>query len=133
MKSIHLIAALQLCTAAGAFAQKQGDALPYNKEHLDSLFRQFQSPGTPFVLPAPNGKLLQPGSNHTGQFEALNPGATVINKTAAGTVYNMPLDNMPVLVPDLNSVEKMPGSRDFRQAPGGNMPNPLYKSPSQKK
>lgn len=132
MKSIHLIAALQLCTAAGTFAQKQGAPLPFNMEHLDSLFRQFQSPGTPFVLPAPKGKPLLPGSNNTGQFEALNPGATVINRTAAGTVYNMPLDNMPVLVPDLNNVEKMPGSHDFRQAPAGNMPNPLFRKPSKK-
>jgi hypothetical protein len=122
MKRINQLIALLLCTAAGAFAQKQGDPLPYNKEKLDSLFRSFPPPGQSLVLPVPN---TLPAENMKA-FEGVNPAATIINKTSSGTVYNMPLDNMAVLVPDMQGVEKMPGSHNFRQAPAGSMPNPLY-------
>ncbi len=128
MKRINQLIALLLCTAAGAFAQKQGDPLPYNKEKLDSLFRSFSQPFQPLLPPAPNALLAE----NMKTFEGVNPGATIINKTSRGTVYNMQLDNMAVLVPDMQGVEKMPGSRDFRQAPASRMPNPLYRNPSKK-
>jgi len=52
---------------------------------------------------------------------------TIISKTIFGTVYNMSLDNMAVLVPSLTNVEKMPVSRLFYQPlPRNAMPNPLY-------
>ncbi len=128
MKSINYIAALLLCTASGAFAQKQSDLLPYNKEKLDSLFRSLPKSNLPFVLPAPKGMR----SDYQKNFETLHPGATVINKTARGTIYNMPLDNMAVLVPYSKQVDNMPGSHEFRQAPATRMPNPLYRGPSKK-
>ena len=128
MKRINHILALLLCTATVAFAQKQSDLLPYNKEKLDSLFRSFPKSNLPFVLPAPKG--LKAGNQQS--FEALYPGATIINKTARGAIYNMPLDNMAVLVPYSQQVDNMPGSHNFRQAPATRMPNPLYLSPSKK-
>lgn len=128
MRKINHILVLLLCTATGALAQKQGDLLPYNKERLDSLFRSFPKSDQPLLLPAPNALQTENMKN----FEAVNPGAGIINKTPRGTVYNMPLDNMAVLVPDMGTVEKMPGSGAFRQAPAGRMPNPLYRSPSKK-
>ncbi len=35
-------------------------------------------------------------------------------------------DNMPVLMPDMRQVEKMPGSHKYTPAPPSKMPNPLY-------
>lgn len=128
MKRSSSIVALLLCTAAGVFAQKQGGPLPYNKEKLDSLFRSLPKSNLPFVLPAPKGSRADNQQN----FEALYPGAAVINKTAGGIIYNMPLDNMAMLVPYSQQVDNMPGGHDFRQAPATRMPNPLYLSPSNK-
>jgi hypothetical protein len=121
MKKINSIVVLLCCAVAGAIAQKQSDLLPYNKEKLDSLFRSLPKSNLPFALPVPKG----PGAENHQSFEALHAGATVINTTARGTIYNMPLDNMAVLVPNMIQAEKMPGSGDFRQAPPANMPNSL--------
>jgi len=102
MKKTYAFAALMLCITVGAFAQKQTIPLPV-KLRTDSLPHNF------------------PG------FEAANPGATVINRTSRGIIYNMPLDNMAVLVPDMQNTEPMPGSSPFyKPAPRSNMPNPLY-------
>lgn len=128
MKRINHFFILLLCTATGALAQKQGDLLPYNKEKLDSLFRSFPKSGQPLLLPAPNTLL----ADNLKNFEALNHSAVIINKTSRGTVYNMPLDNMAVLVPYLQQVDQMPGSHEFRQAPATRMPNPLYSTASKK-
>ena len=48
-------------------------------------------------------------------------------------VYIARPDNMPVLVPNINRLEKMPGSHRYKVAPPSNMPNPLYpkKKPGQ--
>ena len=43
-----------------------------------------------------------------------------------GRVYAARPDNMPVLVPDINRLEKMPGSHQYTVAPPSRMPNPLY-------
>jgi hypothetical protein len=83
-------------------------------------------------MPSPEYKLFNyperiPVNGEINGFEKFNPGATVINKTNRGTIYNMPLDNMTVLVPDMKQQEKMSGSSpDFRISPKSNMPNPLY-------
>jgi hypothetical protein len=129
MKKVYTISALLLCATAGSFAQKQSEVLPYNKERLDSLFRSFPKLNQPFVLPAPKQYSLPEDlfSENPKSFEATHPGATVINHTTRGTIYNMPLDNMPVLVPDMKTVENMPGSSPrYKPAPRSNMPNPLY-------
>lgn len=128
MKNKYSTAVLLLFTISSALAQKQSDPLPYNKEHLDSMFRQFPKLQQPFVYPAPNGYNLP---EEPVAFDAKNPGATVINKTTRGTVYNMPLDNMAVLVPDMKKVEDMPSAnsrlRIYKEP--DNMPNPLYRKP----
>ncbi len=84
---------------------------------------------TPLVVPFPEGGYMlreKSFSEKPTNFETYNPGATVINKTNRGTIYNMPLDNMAVLVPDMKTVESMPGSnRNYKITPQGNMPNPL--------
>ncbi len=122
MKSLFS-AALLCCILSSSFAQKQSDPLPYNKEQLDSLFKNLPKSNQPFVFPSPKGYTLPENMN---SFEMVNPGATVINKTTRGTIYNMPLDNMAVLVPDMNTVENMPGSsRNYKPVPQSNMPNPL--------
>jgi len=120
---------LLLCAAAGLFAQKQSELLPYSKERPDSLFRNLPKLNMPFVLPVPKQYSLPDNlfSENPKSFEALNPGATIINRTARGTIYNMPLDNMAVLVPGMQMTERMPGSSPYyKPAPRSNMPNPLY-------
>lgn len=49
----------------------------------------------------------------------------IIGKTEKGTVYALPQDNMPVLVPDSSIVSNMP-NRLTTQTPGLQMPNPYY-------
>ena len=129
MKSLFFLGAT-LIASISAFAQKQEDLSPYSKEKLDSMFRSYPRQNQPFVMPAPKDYSFPentlPGAT-TSDFEKLNPGATVINTTSRGTIYNMPQDNMAVLVPDMNAVEKMPGSsKTYRVVPQSNMPNPLY-------
>ncbi|MFT3936313.1 MAG: hypothetical protein QM726_21970 [Chitinophagaceae bacterium] len=129
MKSLFFLG-VTLVASTSAFAQKQEDLSPYNKEKLDSMFRSYPRKNQPFVMPAPKDYSF-PENTLTGapssDFEKLNPGATIINTTPRGTIYNMPQDNMAVLVPDMNAVERMPGgNKMYRVAPPGNMPNPLY-------
>jgi hypothetical protein len=129
MKKVYTITALLFCAAAGLFAQKQSELLPFNKEHSDSLFLSLPKLNMPFVLPVPKQYSLPDNlfSENPASFEALNPGATIINRTSMGTIYNMPLDNMAVLVPNMKILEIMPGSSPYyRPAPRSNMPNPLY-------
>ena len=133
MKNKYSTAVLLLFTVSAALAQKQSDPLPYNKEHLDSMFRQFPKLQQPFVYPAPKGYNLPENAftENPVAFEAINPGATVINKTTRGTVYNMPLDNMAVLVPDMKRVEDMSSANSMLRIykEQNNMPNPLYRKP----
>jgi hypothetical protein len=49
----------------------------------------------------------------------------IIGKTEKGTVYALPQDNMPVLVPDSSITSNMP-NRLKAEAPGLQMPNPYY-------
>jgi hypothetical protein len=49
----------------------------------------------------------------------------IIDKTDKGTVYALPQDNMPVLVPDSSITSNMP-NRLKAEAPGLQMPNPYY-------
>lgn len=113
MKKVYIIAVLMTGLLPAVFAQRKVDSLT-DRLRADSLLRSL------------------PAFNKT--FEQLNPGATIINRTSRGTVYNMPLDNMPVLVPDMNSVEPMPGSSpNYRPAPRSNMPNPLFPQPQKPK
>jgi hypothetical protein len=129
MKKSCFVAAL-VCLWAGLLAQKESGTLPYNNERLDSLLRVYPKPNRPFVLPAPkelNTTPFNSPAEKNNNFEATHPGATVINKTARGTIYNMAPDNMPVLVPDMSGVEKIPGNRrTFRSDQGDRMPNPYY-------
>jgi hypothetical protein len=50
----------------------------------------------------------------------LLPQATFSHQTSRGKVYNLPIDNMPCLVPDMQQVRPMPGQHYF---PEGRMPN----------
>jgi hypothetical protein len=123
MKKLFFIAAVLMFAAMGSFAQKQ--VVPYTRQQLDSLFRSLQKSNQPFVLPK---EYSVPRHENQGSFEATNAGAAVINKTSRGTVYNMPLDNMAVLVPGMSNTERMPGSsRNYKPAPRSNMPNPLLR------
>jgi hypothetical protein len=131
MKKQNLfLLAIIICTAATA--QKEPQTLNYNKKDLDSLFGTAQKYNQLFIVPGiPEQKkkstidqnfILTPKA-----FEELNAGSIVINKTTRGTIYNMSLDNMAVLVPNMSRLEKMPGSNKvFKIAPLSNMPNPLY-------
>lgn len=49
----------------------------------------------------------------------------IIGKTLNGTVYALPQDNMPVLVPDSSFTSNMP-NRLKTETPGLQMPNPYY-------
>lgn len=49
----------------------------------------------------------------------------IIGKTPNGTVYALPQDNMPVLVPDSSFTSNMP-NRLKTEALGLQMPNPYY-------
>lgn len=105
MKKAYAIAILLMGAGITVFAQKS-EPFP-DKKGTDSVVRVFP-------------KLNQ-------SFEQANPGATIINRTNRGTIYNMPLDNMAVLVPGMNTVEIMPGSSPrYQPAPPSKMPNPLY-------
>jgi len=110
MKKTYATAFVLVCLATGLMAQKESDRLP-DKPRVDSLFRSM------------------PPSNQL--FQQFNPGATIINRSSRGTIYNMPQDNMAVLVPDMQQVENMPGSNPYKPAPRSKMPNPLY--PPEKK
>ena len=129
MKKSFIVAALSL-SAAIAQAQKQPDILPFKKAEPDSAWglfpKLYQQPfGAPFPKeysnPFTSGK-------ERNSFETLNPGAVLLNKTSKGSVYQMPIDNMAVLVPDMRAVEKMPGKRSFDVERLDKMPNP-YRNP----
>jgi hypothetical protein len=49
----------------------------------------------------------------------------IIGKTDKGTVYALPQDNMPVLVPDSSITSNMP-NKLTTGTPGLQMPNPYY-------
>jgi hypothetical protein len=128
MKKTVICAFVWLTAFGSVYAQKQGDPLPYNKERLDSFFQQAPKLGQPFVLPTDPKPAPSPIASQ--KFEELNPGAMVISNNSRGTVYNMPLDNMAVLVPNMQGVEHMPVSKQQLKPtvvlPRG-MPNPYYK------
>lgn len=56
---------------------------------------------------------------------SLLPQATYSHTTSRGKVYNLPIDNMPCLVPDMNQVAPMPGYK----MPEGRMPNAIPRQP----
>jgi len=51
----------------------------------------------------------------------------IIAKTEKGTVYALPQDNMPVLVPDSSVTSNIPNKLKT-ETPGLQMPNPYYPS-----
>lgn len=106
MKQAIIISASLFGICLVANAQKESGPRLYDKERIDSLFNQ-------------QPRLLQP-------FAVTNPGSVKIGTTSKGTVYSMPKDNMAVLVPDMNNVERMPGSGNYTIAPPAIMPNPMY-------
>jgi hypothetical protein len=125
MKASLFFAAL-LFSATRLPAQKQSDVPPRDKERTDSAWgifpKLYQHP-----VPAPNENndvFKAPGAK-TNNFEMNNPGASLLYITPRGTVYRMPLDNMAVLVPDMNIVERMPRSRQLNSV--DRMPN-LYRA-----
>ncbi len=136
MKKTILAVTIFCVAAGGARAQKESNPLPYNKEKLDSLFRQLSKTNQPFVLPVPKGYTMPDNTGPLGAWkyrnersvETIYPGAVVISRGKRGIVYNMPLDNMAVLVPYNNNTERMPGDKSvLKMAPRNRMPNPLYK------
>jgi hypothetical protein len=126
MKKTCFVAAL-FCLSADLLGQKQSDSLSYKKESPDSLLGLFPKLNQPFVAPAPKelNDLFNNPAEKNNNFETTHPGARIINKTSRGTIYSMLPDNMAVLVPDMNQVEKMPNGRRLFNAPGDRMPNPL--------
>jgi hypothetical protein len=131
----HPIALIALCISGAAMAQ-QPPASPYNKKYLDSLLGEGQKKQQPFVLPNPNIS-VDPNTvylNRARTFKDYNPGAVFLQQTTRGKLYSVAPDNMPVLVPDMNTVEAMPGSsRTFKVPPQSKMPNPLYPQRKDKK
>ena len=111
-----------ICFANGAFAQKEEIPAPGQRSSDDSTTMVIPDNGG--FLPPTAKSMLFPRSA-TKTFEALNPGATRSHSNSLGTVYKMPQDNMPVLVPSAVN-DKMPVvSNGSNQAFADNMPNPL--------
>lgn len=127
----HPLAFCLLFISGAAVAQQDSRVMPYNKRYLDSVIGEAYRNHQPFIIQVPE-RSKDPNTIYLTApktFEELNAGATVINKTSRGTIYNVQPDNMAVLVPDMKKVERMPGSSlTFKVAPRSNMPNPLYPS-----
>src|SRR5450432_1817052 len=135
MKKLSFITMLTMFASLSSFAQKQSVPLPYNKERLDSIFGSFPKSNQPFVAPTPKGYVIPYNEFTIGSksFEELNSGVAIISKTNKGIIYNMPLDNMAVLMPDMNTVENMPKKNDSKNINPENIPNPLYPGAEPKK
>lgn len=128
----HSLALMTLFISGIAMAQQDPlQGMAFNKKNLDSLMAEAQKKMQPLILQAP-GPENDPNTivlNSPLTFKDYNPGATLLNKTSRGTVYSLPPDNMAVLVPNMNTVSKMPGSSQaYKPAPPSVMPNPLYPS-----
>ena len=132
MKKQNLFLAAILGSIVG-HGQQPDSTFNHQQKIIDSLFAKAQQYNLSLVLPklkipgntfGPGGKTVSPMVTEPGGFNKLYPGAIVLNRTNSGTNYAMPLDKMPVLVPDMNTLERMPGSHDFTVAPAEKMPNP---------
>lgn len=55
------------------------------------------------------------------QQRSLLPQATYSHDVSRGKIYNLPIDNMPCLVPDMQKVKPMPGQ--YMPVPESRMPN----------
>jgi len=69
--------------------------------------------------------------NHWKSLQKKEIPPTQVVPVPGDSVRIAQLDNMPVLMPDMKRVEKMPGSHPYTPAPPSKMPNPLY--PRQKR
>ena len=124
MKKLCFVAGL-VCLSSGLLAQKESDTLFYKKQGMDSLLRAFPKLNRPFAPKEFNAPFNNPAeTNNT--FETTHPGARIINKTARETIYSISPDNMAVLVPDMNQVERMPNDRRSPGSRHDRMPNPYY-------
>ncbi len=127
MKTFFILVSCMAVTAA-VQAQQPADQWQHDKKKLDSLLAEAQKSNYPFVVKVPGTftDAIKTGKIN-GDFETVHSDAIVINKTSRGTIYSLSPDNMAVLVPDMQKVEKMPGSNQyFTLPPQSNMPNPLY-------
>jgi hypothetical protein len=70
------------------------------------------------------GEKLRRLENMMSQYSVL-PQAKYSHTTSRGKVYNLPIDNMPCLVPDMDQVAPMPGYK----MPEGRMPNAIPRQP----
>lgn len=127
MKTFFILVGLLGSTAA---IQAQQSPLDWQKDKkkLDSLMAEAQKGNSPFLFKGPRTMTdLSRTGKINGDFETAHPDAVVINKTYRGTIYSLSPDKMAVLVPDMQKLERMPGSHQyFTLPPQSNMPNPLY-------
>jgi len=119
---------LSLLASASLMAQQDPQDLQDYKNRVDSALNYSLRNNAPYTIRIPNNFT---GPVNTwrlnGDFDKIHPEALVINKTSRGTIYSLAPDNMAVLVPDPQKLEKMPGSNQyFVLPPKSNMPNPLY-------
>ncbi|MEO6818362.1 MAG: hypothetical protein ABI204_01445 [Ginsengibacter sp.] len=108
---------------AFSFAQKEKEVKPNQELSLDQttpeMFRYYKMPY--FKGPLSNNPL--DSSSQYNDATAFQPNAKFLYKTDKGSVYALPLDNMPCLRPDFKS--NMP---IFMDKPNGYIPNPLWQS-----
>jgi hypothetical protein len=82
------------------------------------------------VYSGANGLVIhvRPGETNQLRIESIDPQASLVAVTTLGRVYRFSPDNMPVLMPSMALLEKMPGSSPiYTPAPPSKMPNPLYR------
>jgi len=104
-----------------ALAQQPQPGNSYWKDRWKSVLKQE-------TAPAPSAIASGAWCMTTAQFQKLlkNREQRLAYETPGDRVHIAKPDNMPVLVPDMTKLEKMPGSHRYTPAPPSKMPNPLY-------
>ena len=121
MKKLVVISSVLLASVS-ALAQKEQAGEPYWKNHWESVLKKETTPAQEDPTPGAyrlSGEQLQRLLKNREQQSAYDEGP-------GDSIHIAKLDRMPVLMPDLRRVEKMPGSHPYTPAPPSKMPNPLY-------
>ena len=111
-----------LLVSFAVLAQQGPVVESYWKNHWKSLLKKEMPPAQ--VAPAPGAQHISSGELQRllkNRAQSLD-----IIETPGDSVRIAKLDNMPVSMPDMRRVEKMPGSHTYTLAPPSKMPNPLY-------
>lgn len=112
MKSLLVVMLLGTGMAATAQEPLAGKKLPF----LPRPGATITTDTTGYRFTDPDNSMLQRG---------LLPQAVFSHKTSKGSIYNLPVDNMPCLVPGMDKVSRMPGK--YFILPESKMPNVMPK------